>query len=76
MNLKHASVLALGALVSLAGCVPSEVIVMRHPATGEITRCEKNSGASFFPIAQTMMDNSAARSCATGYQAAGWQRMN
>jgi hypothetical protein len=62
--------------VSLVGCVPSEVIVMKNPNTGEIVRCEKNSGASFFPIAQTMMDNSAARSCAQGYQAAGWQRMN
>jgi hypothetical protein len=76
MNLKHASVVVLGALVSLAGCVQSDVIVMKNPATGEITRCEKNSGASFFPIAQTMMDNSAARNCASGYQAAGWQRMN
>ena len=27
-------------------------------------------------IAQTMMDNTAARSCASGYQAAGLVRMN
>ena len=62
--------------LALAGCVQSELIIMKNPATGEIVRCEKNSGASFFPIAQTMMDNTAARSCAEGYQAAGWQRMN
>jgi hypothetical protein len=63
-------------LAALSGCVPSEVIVLKNPTSGEIVRCEKNSGASFFPIAQTMMDNSAARNCAAGYQAAGFQRMN
>lgn len=66
----------LAALIALAGCMQSEFIVMRNPATGEIKDCKTNSGASFFPIAQTAMDNSATRSCAAGYQAAGWQRMN
>jgi hypothetical protein len=61
------------AALTLAGRVQSEMIILKNPTTGEIVRCEKNSGASFFPIAQTMMDNSAARSCAAGYQAAGWQ---
>jgi hypothetical protein len=64
------------AALTLAGCVQSEMIILKNPTTGEIVRCEKNSGASFFPIAQTMMDNSAARSCAAGYQAAGWLRMS
>ena len=60
----------------LTGCIQSEFIVLRNPETGEIKECSTNSGASPFPIIQTAMDNSAARSCAAGYQAAGWQRMN
>ena len=52
------------------------MIVLKNPATGEIKECSKNSGPSFFPIAQTMIDNSATRSCAAGYQAAGFVRMN
>jgi hypothetical protein len=60
----------------LTGCVQSEFFVLKNPTTGEIVQCHPDSGASLFPIAQTMMDNSAARSCAAGYQAAGWQRMN
>lgn len=60
----------------LAGCVEREFIVLKNPQTGEIVQCNANSGASPFPIAQTMMDNSATRGCAAGYQAAGFQRMN
>lgn len=60
----------------LGGCVQSEMIVLKNPATGEIKECNKNSGPSFFPIAQTMMDNTAARSCAAGYVNAGFIRMN
>ena len=60
----------------LCGCVQSDFIVMKEPTTGQIVQCHTDSGASLFPIAQTMMDNSAAQSCARGYQAAGWQRMN
>jgi len=52
------------------------MIVLKNPATGEIKECNKNSGSSFFPIAQTMIDNSSVRSCAAGYQAAGFVRMN
>ena len=63
-------------LATMAGCVQSEDIVLKNPVTGEIKECSKNSGPSPFPIAQTMMDNSAARSCAAGYQAAGFVRMN
>jgi hypothetical protein len=48
-------------LATLAGCVQSEMIVLKNPTTGEIKECSKNSGASLFPIAQTLMDNSAAR---------------
>ncbi len=64
------------AALLLTGCVPSEFIVMREPTTGQIVQCHTGSGSSFFPISQTMMDNSASQSCARGYQAAGWQRMN
>ena len=69
-------VTAVVMVLPLCACVGSEFIVLKDPATGEIVQCHANSGASPFPIAQTMMDNSATRSCAAGYQAAGWQRMN
>lgn len=68
--------LVIATAIALGGCTQSEMIVLRNPATGEIKECSKNSGPSFFPIAQTMMDNTAARSCAAGYQAAGFVRMN
>ncbi|MGI4746576.1 MAG: hypothetical protein ACRYGI_07215 [Janthinobacterium lividum] len=45
------------------------MIVLKNLKTGEVEECSKNSGASFFPIAQTMIDNSAARGCAAGCQA-------
>ncbi len=67
---------ALACVLALSGCVQSEDIVLKNPQTGEIKECSKNSGPSFYPIAQTMADNSAARACARGYEAAGWQRMN
>ena len=73
---EHLMKIILLVVLSLTGCVESEFIIMKNQTTGEIVQCRANSGASFFPIAQTMMDNSAARSCASGYQAAGWQRMN
>jgi hypothetical protein len=72
--LRFSLLAVLGA--ALSGCVQSEMIVLKNPTTGEIKECSKNSGSSFFPIAQTMIDNSAARNCATGYQAAGFVRMN
>jgi PBP1b-binding outer membrane lipoprotein LpoB len=75
MSNKLAGALGICTL-ALAGCVQSEDIVMKNPATGEIRECKTNSGPSFFPIAQTMIDNSSARNCAAGYEAAGWQRMN
>ena len=66
---------SLTTLLSLGGC-QSKFIVLRNPTTGEIKECKTNSGASFFPIAQTALDNSANRSCTAGYQAAGYIRMN
>ena len=73
-------VLRLGLIAVIApigsGCVQSEMIVLKNPTTGDVKECSKNSGSSFFPIAQTMIDNSAARSCAAGYEAAGFARMN
>ncbi|MBL6082598.1 hypothetical protein JMJ56_32040 [Belnapia sp. T18] len=69
--------LSLLGCVLLAGCVGSEVFVLRNPATGEIKECRAEGARnSFFPIAQAMIDNSTAASCARGYQAAGWQKMN
>jgi hypothetical protein len=74
--MKFAVIAALMTSVILTGCVQSEDIVLKNPATGEVRECKTNSGPSFFPIAQTMIDNSSTRSCAAGFQAAGWQRMN
>jgi len=65
------------ACLSLAACVGSEVVVLRDPQTGQIKECKADgSRNSFFPIAQAMIDNSTSASCARGYEAAGWQRMN
>lgn len=36
-------------LAALQGCVESEMIVLKNPATGDIKECSKNSGPSFFP---------------------------
>jgi len=74
--IKAGLVLMVGALL-LSGCVNSEVYIMQNPKTGEIQRCGSNEhGNSPFPIAQAEMDNSAARNCAKGYEAAGWKKMN
>lgn len=65
------------ACVCLPGCVGSEVFVLRNPQTGEVKECRAEGARnSLFPIAQAMIDNSTAASCARGYQAAGWQKMN
>lgn len=63
--------------LAVAGCVESKVYVMKDPKTGQITQCGSTEhGASVFPIIQTNIDNTSAESCAKGYEAAGWQRMN
>lgn len=68
-----AGLLGLG----LAGCAGPNVVVMRNPKTGEIVQCHgQTTGASLFPLAQARLDGQAAASCAQGYQAAGWRRMN
>jgi hypothetical protein len=63
-------------LPALAGCLQRDFIVLKNPTTGEIVQCHADSGASFYPLAQTAMDNSATQQCAAGYQAAGFKRMN
>lgn len=63
-------------LLALGACTPASVVVLKNPSTGEVKECSRNSGASFFPIIQTAIDNSAVEDCAKGYTAAGWQRMN
>ena len=70
------TLLLVAAAVALAGCIDSKVYVLKNMATGEVVRCERNSGASFFPIAQTAIDNSYAENCAAGYRAAGYTQMN
>ena len=65
--------LAAGAalLLGVTGCVGPTVVVMKNPNTGEIVQCRgANTGIS------TPVESMAARDCANGYQAAGWQRMN
>jgi hypothetical protein len=49
-------------LLSLASCANS--IVLKNPRTGEIAQCNGR------------WDNNAAPSCAAGYIADGWQRLN
>lgn len=72
--MRTVSILALAAL--LAGCVQRDMVILREPKTGVIKECQVNSGASFFPIAQAMIDNESTKSCASAYQAAGWTRVN
>jgi hypothetical protein len=70
------SAVSLACALILAGCA-RDVFVMKNPKTGEVVQCRGGAeGASFFPIAQAMANSSAAESCAKGYEAAGWQRMN
>lgn len=60
----------LAALLSLASCGPS-VVIMRNPSTGELIQCRgANTGLNEFAELR------AAHACADGYQAAGWARMN
>ena len=71
------AVIVFGAALVLSGCVSSEIFVMRDPKTGQVVQCGATGhGASFFPIIQTNIDNTSAESCAKGYEAAGWQKMN
>lgn len=75
--MKYRTAIIAAALVyQLTGCVHAVDIVLKNPVTGEIKECKTDSGPSFFPIAQTKIDNSASQSCAKGYEAAGWLRMN
>lgn len=62
MRVLLALTVLVSAAVSVSGCVQSEMIVLKNPATGEMKECSKNSGSSLFPIAQTKMDNTSARS--------------
>jgi hypothetical protein len=67
---------ALLLLIALAGCVPATVVILKDPGTGQVVRCDRASSVTLFPIAQTLSDNAGAESCARGYEAAGWKRMN
>jgi hypothetical protein len=68
--------IALFGLLLLSCCTHSEFIVLKNPVTGQVVDCHTDSGSSLFPIAQTMIDNTASDDCAKGYEASGFQRMN
>jgi hypothetical protein len=68
--------IAMVILTGLAGCVPATVVILKDPASGQVVRCDRTSSVTLFPIAQTLSDNAGAESCARGYEAAGWKRMN
>jgi hypothetical protein len=62
--------LVVAMALAISGCGPT-VVVMKNPKTGELIQCHgQNTGEDF------LIDQSAAKDCANGYQAAGWQRMN
>ena len=64
-------VIALGVLAGVvASCAGPSIVVMKNPATGEVRQCGQPQGIS------AISDSYAAKACADGYQAAGWQRMN
>jgi hypothetical protein len=68
---------AVLACLGFAACAGSPVIVLQNPTTGELKECRAEGGRnSPFPLAQAMIDDSTANSCARGYVAAGWRRMN
>ena len=56
--------------VGLSACVGPAVVILKNPTTGEVKQCGDPRGIS------AISDSLAARDCAVGYQAAGWQRMN
>lgn len=60
------ALLLLGALLGLAGCGPTQV-VLRDPKTGEMAQCKGDPWANWNPYAAT-------EACAKGYEAAGWKR--
>ena len=66
MRLTLLAILAL----AVAGCVGPSVVVMKNPATGQLVQCGSAAPAEEWMVGQT------AKDCASGYQAAGWQRMN
>jgi hypothetical protein len=71
MLLQSMKRMALAAFLALSACVGPTVVMMKNPQTGELVRCTRsNNGLSL------AADSWAAKGCADGYQAAGWQRMN
>jgi hypothetical protein len=63
--------MVLALTLGATGCVGPTVVVMKNPTTGELVQCRgANTGLS------VTAESIAARDCAQGYQAAGWQRMN
>jgi hypothetical protein len=59
------------ALLMLGACVGPTVVMMKNPQTGELVRCSGANNGLSLPA-----DSWAAKGCADGYQAAGWQRLN
>lgn len=59
--------LALAALLSLASCGPT-MVVLHNPATGQTAQCQADPWLNWNPYAAT-------EACAKGYEAAGYKRM-
>jgi hypothetical protein len=61
----------LACACALSACVGPTVVVMKNPQSGEVIQC-KGASTGLSVTAESF----AARDCAAGYSAAGWQRMN
>jgi hypothetical protein len=66
---------AIAALVvlSLGGCVGSQMLDVRNPTTGEFARCEVPANASRVPGSQGLFRITSSRACPTNLAAAGWE---
>jgi hypothetical protein len=61
----------LACACALSACVGPTIVVMKNPTTGEIIQCKGENNGLSMPA-----ESWAAKGCADGYSAAGWQRMN
>ena len=62
-------VIVVSAILLIAACAPNTVI-MKNPQTNEVAQCVSTVGG-FFPILAAQQVND----CVTGYEKAGWARM-
>ncbi|MBP0445482.1 hypothetical protein J8J14_11905 [Roseomonas sp. SSH11] len=64
------------ALLLLVGCARTEMISLRHPGTGQVTRCEAYLGSPGLGVPESIFRRTTALSCPADYQAEGWQRLD